>query len=475
MLILLVALAPLSAAFAGGIVTNTNQSAAYVRTMSRDASTDIDAVFYNPAGLVKLPEGLHVSLNNQTILQKKYIESGYQYLNESEYIGDVTVPFFPGVYAAYKTGKFAFSLGYNPVGGGGSATYETGLPSFETGISDLVPLLSAQGVEAYTTDIYFKGTSVYTGLQAGASFAVTDNIAIFAGARYIMARNTYEGHIQDNTLYFIEGAPVAQMLAYDYFAAAEAQYTQAGDLINAAQMRARKLLLADQTADVVQRGTSVTPVFGLNLSFLDDKLNIGLKYEPNTSLEIENETVEGKGVLISFTPEGEPVYKYPDGQKYNTDIPAFLSVGLSYDITEKLNAAVGFHSFFDKQSDWDGRQDSVESNFMELALGFEYAVNENFTASVGYMQAITGVGEGFQTDISHSLTSGSLGFGAKYALTPALDLNAGFLYTFYTDDEVTRTHILPAPPTYPELPANEKYSRTNMVFAVGLDFHLFAK
>ena len=46
---------------AGGIVTNTNQSATWVRTMVRDASTGIDAVYFNPAGLVKLNDGFHFS------------------------------------------------------------------------------------------------------------------------------------------------------------------------------------------------------------------------------------------------------------------------------------------------------------------------------------------------------------------------------------------------------------------------------
>ena len=41
-------------AFSGGLVTNTNQSAAWTRMLVRDASTGIDAVFYNPAGLSKL-------------------------------------------------------------------------------------------------------------------------------------------------------------------------------------------------------------------------------------------------------------------------------------------------------------------------------------------------------------------------------------------------------------------------------------
>jgi long-subunit fatty acid transport protein len=53
--------------FAGGIVTNTNQSAMYTRMGNRTATLGIDAVYYNPAGLTKLGNGFHFSINNQTI------------------------------------------------------------------------------------------------------------------------------------------------------------------------------------------------------------------------------------------------------------------------------------------------------------------------------------------------------------------------------------------------------------------------
>ena len=41
-----------------------------------------------------------------------------------DYVGDVSAPIYPGVYVAYNTGKLSFSAGFNPVGGGGGATYE---------------------------------------------------------------------------------------------------------------------------------------------------------------------------------------------------------------------------------------------------------------------------------------------------------------------------------------------------------------
>ena len=155
--------------YSDGIVTNQNQSAAYVRMFARDATTDIDAVFFNPAGLTKLNDGFYLSLNYQYIKQNKSVTSDYPYLDGTpkEYLGEINVPIFPGIYAAYKKGKFVVSFGWNPVGGGGGATFDKGLPSFETGISDLVPGLTYRGLPttAYSLDAYFEGSSVFWGYQ----------------------------------------------------------------------------------------------------------------------------------------------------------------------------------------------------------------------------------------------------------------------------------------------------------------------
>src|SRR5450759_2257902 len=100
---------------AGGLVTNTNQSAMFTRLQNRNASTGIDAVYYNPAGLTKLGDGFYASINNQTIGQTKTVINNYTYLDGTPktYVGDVSAPVYPGVYLAYKIGKFAFSGGFN--------------------------------------------------------------------------------------------------------------------------------------------------------------------------------------------------------------------------------------------------------------------------------------------------------------------------------------------------------------------------
>ena len=76
-LCLTAAIATSSATFAGGILTNTNQNVAFNRMMSREASIGIDGVYYNPAGVVFMGEGHHLSINWQLAYQTRTIDNDY--------------------------------------------------------------------------------------------------------------------------------------------------------------------------------------------------------------------------------------------------------------------------------------------------------------------------------------------------------------------------------------------------------------
>jgi len=508
---------------AGGIVTNTNQSAAYVRMLARDASTDLDAVFYNPAALALLPEGFFVSINNQSIWQTQTVTNSYSYLNDDTYVGEISAPLFPGIYAAYKTGRFAFSVGFNPVGGGGGAIYNTGLPSFEINVANLVPGLASMGITSYSADIYFEGTSVFWGLQAGISFELNDYISLYGGGRYLMAKNTYNGYIKDMTVYSadLQGGKLATVFLTElgdqatggatqlYGAASQLQpiidgnlgsltlqQAQDAGIIDAAthQMLAGALtsigvdptmvdiassqgafnMAADGYAaaaadayanaeatkdvevDAKQDGTGFTPIIGAHFNLFDKKLNIGIKYEFATPLELKNSTViDGSGL-------------FPDGGITNNDMPGFLSIGASYQATEKLSLAGGYHKYFDTQVNWDGREEFISKDFIEVAFGLEYAVAENLVVSAGYLYAVTGATDEYETDMSFSLNAHSLAFGGKFAVNENFDINLGVMFVSYFENE----KLIRTGGSY-MMNANETYDKSNVMFAIGADLKIF--
>ena len=187
-------------AFAGGIVTNTNQSADFIRFGGvRNASTDVDAVYFNPAGLTYLNDGLHFYLSSQTIYQSRTIISDVPTLVSDTFEGYTFAPVFPNFYFAYKKGDLAIGAGFVPIGGGGSAVFDDGLPSFAVPASLLPAGLTASGIPTsnYDFDVAFDGSSTYLGGQAVISYKVNDMISVAGGARYFAATNIYTGHLTD--------------------------------------------------------------------------------------------------------------------------------------------------------------------------------------------------------------------------------------------------------------------------------------
>jgi long-chain fatty acid transport protein len=442
-------------AIAGGIMTNTNQSASYIRMPARDASLSIDAVYFNPAGLTHLKDGFHLSLNNQVISQKREINSTLSSpfgFNNNDFEGTVSAPIFPSVYAAYKMNKFAFSFGFNPVGGGGGAEYATGLPSFEAPFSALPLVVSSLGVPTtqYDMDVYFKGSSIFFGFQGGVSYAISDAIGVFAGARYVMASNSYEGslkNIQINPQHPVINPSGGLMSASTFF-------TAVGQPVFAA-------LTADGEVEAVQKGSAITPILGLNIR-PSEKFNIGIKYEFITELEVENETT--KDLLV-------PVF--PDGEKVRSDMPAMLSVGASYLLSEKLSVAAGIHYYFDKTADYGKslpNDEIIDKNFVEYALALEYKITDKVLVSGGYLRTQTGVNEKYHTDLSHSLTTNTFGFGGAYAISPMIDLNLGVMLSMYEENKKDVTYIVPTTPVT-LIPSVETYNRSALVFAIGVDFN----
>jgi long-subunit fatty acid transport protein len=507
---------------AGGLVTNTNQSALFTRLQNRNASTGIDAVYYNPAGLTKLGNGFFASINNQTIGQTKTVGSDFPWLNGKprEYVGKVSAPVYPGVYAAYNTGNFSFSLGFNPIGGGGGAKYDQGLPSFEMPISSLAPLLTGKGVptSGYSADVLFEGTSVYFGYQVNAAYKINEQISVAAGIRFVSAKNTYKGHLINiminpnipTVLPNYTGSMVSAPTFFNDFGAALSQgattaatnlasvpaatpltalpasdQAKIGMILGAAgisttgmnvgtaratltaaapQLSATMAGYAAQTSDTYvdaqKTGTGYTPIISVNYS-PSDKINLSLRYEFKTNLDLTTKVNDNKGGGI-----------FKEGDVTIADMPAMLALGASVKPMDKLTVAATFNTYRDMKVDYDGSDvkyvNTIGHNFMEYGLGAEYAVNEKLRASLGWVATNTGVLPAYQSDQTYSTNTNSFGAGFGYRITPMIDLNIGGQYTFYAEDVKEYSYPSVSAPLFRY---NETYNKKTWVVAVGLDFY----
>ncbi len=486
--------------FAGGIVTNTNQSAAWVRWLVRDASLGIDGVYFNPAGLMKLDNGFHLSLSNQFIFQTQNITSDYPYLTNSpqSYSANVKALVFPDIFAVYKMDKFAFSFGLTPIGGGGSADFANGTPSFEIPVANLVPLIQDQlkdldalllsstgtdpgyrNITGYDLKGAFKGSSVYLGYQGNVSYEINDLLSVALGARFVTVKNVYKGHLTDITIDAPEQYGGTQAPATYLYKIADDMESVNHFIALMVRDGAQQVESETQDAyvDAEQTGTGITPIIGINIS-PSENLNIGLKYEHHTKIELTNKTTTDSLGL------------FPDGAKSRADMPGMLSVGIGYKPLSKLSLQAGFHYYLDKTAYYgkyavdtvtgmpvmesDGsfkqvdNQDFMNSNTWELGVGLQYMFSDMIGVSAGYLMVKSGVNDRYQSDISYSLSSNTIGGGFVVNFNEKMHLNLGFDYVMYQKDDVAVS--VPDPvDSNTMIDFTNSYEKNTMVFGVGLD------
>jgi long-chain fatty acid transport protein len=523
---------------AGGLVTNINQSAAWVRLPSRNASLGIDAVYYNPAGLMSLENGFHLNISNQSVHQNRTIKNYYggpggSYgLNQQTYKGTVNAPIFPAIYAVYKMDKFAFSFGFNPVGGGGGAEFKKGLPSFEMSPSDLVPLLRAsQGADAYKLEAYFKGSSIFFGYQGNVSYKVNDWLSVAVGLRFVTAKNTYEGYLRNIEVGLPSGFVRADAIMNGISAAATSASTATSGLISAgvpgtltlaqiqgagfitpgqraqlegaltsfgypaatpvaqadaifkgaaAKYTATATLLGDQSADVTQTGSGMAPIISLNFT-PSENLNIAVKYEFATKLELTNKTKQD--LLVAYDATGGQITMFPNGDKVRNDMPAMLSVGFNYKLSPSLKVSFGTFYFFDKQANYGHKYDNdlisatpsiaisnkdiISKNGMLVSGGLEYTVSPKLLLSCGYQYGNMGVNKLYQSDLTYGLATHTFGIGGAYSITDKIDINLGLGYTRYLGNSKTISHVL----NTSVYQAIESYGKSTKMIGLGVDFN----
>jgi long-subunit fatty acid transport protein len=503
-------------AFAGGLVTNTNQSVHFLRNPARDASTDIDAVYSNPAGVIFLSDGFHFSLTNQSATQTRTITSTFapfaSYGDNATkvYDGKTSAPVIPSFQAAYKKDKLALSASVAIIGGGGKVTFANGLPSFEAPVSMIAQGLTAKGVNttAYSLDQSLTGAQYIIGFQLNGTYKFNDKISGALGVRINYLTGSYEGYlrnIQINPLHPSLNPSGAMMSANTFFANAATAATNASASLNpiaaagygtytlsqlvtagvltSAQVTALSTGLgtnasnytvnqvqagyqtaatgymanaagtADKEVDCKQTGWGVTPILGLDVHPIDNLL-IGLKYEFGTKLNVTNATkVDNTGL-------------FPDGEVNRNDIPALLTVGVQYTL-DKLKISGGYHHFYDTDAKLpDDRQLTIANGINEFLLGAEYAINDRWLVSAGGQLTRSGVTDDYQKDMSYSLNSVSFGVGGAVNITKQLRFNAAYFFTKYDKWTKVSTNYYST-----GLAGTDVYDRTNNVIGIGLDYN----
>ena len=440
-------------AFAGGLLTNTNQNVAFNRMMSREASIGIDGVYYNPAGVVFMADGHHLSINWQLAYQTRTINNDYALFTNNvnnpttprDFKGEAFAPIIPSFQYAYNKGKWSFQANFALTGGGGKCTFDNGLGSFEKIVSEtamaacglagtvdgaLGAALNRQGMEMFTSDqafgktgsysydSYMHGRQYYYGLSLGAAYKFNEHFSGFAGVRGVYASCNYYGYVRNIK---VGNMPLYQVLDPTKDNAADIE------------------LSCDQS------GLGFTPIIGID--FKTGRWNFSAKYEFKTRMRLKNKAVnqapsignlpsnlaanmntiltaqfqqaglpqEQAKVMAENTTNGvltnptvlatmqglkdqfdtkleEAIGEYEDGKKIAGDIPAYLTLGAGYSPVDAVRINVGFHWFDDvNATSYNLRNKKLKRGTLEYNAGVEVDVCKKITLSTGWQSTNYGL------------------------------------------------------------------------------------
>jgi len=364
---------------------NPYRSADWVRNPSRCAVTDsLDAITYNPAGIVKMADGFYVGLGNIVILKESEHEVG-----GTTYSADDPSWIIPTVYLAYNQQNWSLFLNFESFDGGGGYEFSNsaGLPLFSAGLSASLTA-SGMGTAGVTNaEVY----SSWTQLKLGGAFELNNMVSFSAGIRYLMGKITSE-----MTATGASGAVAGKALVSE----TEQNYTGMGGFV----------------------GINVAPVEGLNLS--------ATYFTKVWVAGEEDKTLKVNGATMSDTSEFEQEV-----------VPAQLFLGASYQVMPALSVSVSYlRTFSSEESFGKGTNEEYLFRYQDdeqnLAIGVEYTVMPMLTVSAGLGYAWKGgAEETYQAEFYNpDLDVLIAGLGAKITPMPGLDVTVGLMKAFFMEE-----------------------------------------
>lgn len=431
--------------FAGGLLTNTNQNAAFVRNFAQEGKIDLTSIYANPAGGAFLANGWHLSLNSQTAFQRREIETTFPLfmLNTDnpnpthDFLGKATAPIIPSLTVSYNRDKWSVSAHFAISGGGGKCEFDEGLGSFEAAYAgvlyQMAPSLLPPGVQfqGYKLGSYMKGKSYHFGLQIGGTYKFTDNVAGYVGIRGLYATSNYNGFVNPAVSTNVGNVPLNNY----------------GIDLN-----------CDQT------GIGAAIILGVDWK-INDKWNVSAKYECPTRLNLKNKSeINVVEDLVKEKAAGI-LSQFEDGKKVREDVPGLLALGVQYSPIEKVRLGAAYHQFFDKVSTkFLNKEELISHNTHEFLLGAEYDICKLITVSASWETTSYGLDDEYMNDLSFNLSNHMFGGGVRINATKRFSVDLGYMCTFYNSRNVT-TQTAAGPKT-------DHYDRKNHTFGIGLNLHI---
>lgn len=377
-----------------------NVSAEWIRTPARNAATDAgDIVIYNPAGTVKLSDGFHINIGNQSLFRKPThtwdLGMGEGEKSATQNGNDWLLPNF---YATYKSNNWSLFTGVFIAGGGATANYPSG--TLNTDLVGLQALMAAQGAYGATKEQYLQASSMYLTSTMGMAYQISPKFSMAIVGRYIDAKNT----------------------------------TKAGVTLTASPLSLDDAPLELNTED---KATGLGGVISMMYE-ASPRFRTTLRYETAVSLNFE--TTQVKDDLGVTT----------NGAKSHRDLPAVMAWGAAYAASSTVSIYGDVNYYFQKNADWGNfNNGTTEQSYSEMAGD---AVSVNMAATINLTPHLMWSAGGGYTDFKYSDTAGyftktgafetvptdnwNINTGITVKACKTANVTLGYMHTFYASQNI---------------------------------------
>lgn len=424
----------------------------YLSNQAQTGMIDEVSPYYNPAGLSRLDKG-------------KYIHLGLQFANGHEkmsYKGKehkaILNQLIPNVSLTSVDDNGAYFFTFGGLAGGGKLEYDG-----VSGIDVLSDLDQFKPLGVYDKGSTLTGKNLYEQATLGRAFTINDQLSVSVAGRIVHGSRNLSGtlNIETNPSTAYKQAKV-QQVTQEVSKAVDAATQGSG--LSAAQIAAIKQQKTTQALTLLQTKMNALQQNGLSGDLdskreawgygfqigvnykVNDKLNLAARYDSRIKMnfkakgsenQLQTADIIGSNIgLSTFYPQ------YAINSKIRRDLPAILSVGASYKVTDNYLVSTSANYYFNRHAKMDrvttfgGHEHGRDyKNGWEIALGNEYKLNDKFTVIGSVNYARTGAKNSSFNDTEYALNSVTLGAGLRYKYDDTLSITGSVAHFIYDKED----------------------------------------
>ena len=433
-------------AFASNLDYATNNSPEFFRNPAgrTSASDSADIAVNNPAGTIRMGEGLFVNISNQTVIKKYTVQdrsTGQNYYSKEP---DLIVP---NLYAVWnpKGSSWSFWSHVGIIGGGGSLYYPDGAP-----VVNRVIAAGMAGVDAAVAAKYgYKAavTTPFSGMS-GDSFTTP---AGMLGA-YNAAKNKYHFSV------FQQSYQICQAIGATFAASDKLSLAVGTRVVESYKRNKINRSTGTDSAhtfiDVDMRAVGVQGIIGVNYRPVS-VLNLALTYETVNKMrykvDVKSNGTDAWGTLSKTLTDSLGM---EDGKKFDYDMPHRFMAGATWDVTPDFDLTFAGLLYVNDGLGVDidtGTNDEHDLRYLnavayEIGMGFDLKLTKQIIWSMGFMWDNTNQKDAYMNEVNYHPQAYVLNTGFMFKVNEDLNVSIGFGRNFFPDAKNDRNKAYNAEP-----------------------------